>query len=280
MSRNGAYFRRLLERQRGDAVYELSIFWNRFDISTVYPLLLYLLDEKLPNSEWHEATLVLESYLLRRAILGWTTKAYNRVFLVLIKTLRECGATAKNMKSALSLLTGESAAWPSDAEFAEAWLTRSAYETLNNAKIVHILKSLSDVHLSTKTETVSSESSLTVEHILPQNWLEHWPLQDGQKGLAQEELFDAPPDDPRAVATRRRETVLHTFGNLTILTQGLNAAVSNSMWSVKNPDLMNYSLLPINQQLHEYSEWDDNAIQKRGRLLFDAALKIWPAPQG
>jgi hypothetical protein len=116
---------------------------------------------------------------------------------------------------------------------------------LNNAKVVHVLKRLSDTYLTGKNEGVSFDGPLTVEHILPQQWPDKWLLPDGSKGMTTAELWTAAKDDPRAEASRNRNKLLQTFGNLTILTQALNSSVSNSKWAVKRPELLKYSLLPI-----------------------------------
>lgn len=68
--------------------------------------------------------------------------------------------------------------------------------------------------------------------------------------------------------------------NPTIFAQALKSTVSNSAWSDKKPELLQFSLLPINQALHGLTSWDEDAIQKRGRKLFERALKLWPAPSG
>ncbi|GHG99590.1 HNH endonuclease [Comamonas sp. JC664] len=113
---------------------------------------------------------------------------------------------------------------------------------------------------------------------MPQSWVEHWPLPNGNKGLAHEELLATDSDEAEVIASRRRNTVLQTLGNLTIVTQGLNSAVSNSAWVVKKPELLEVSLLPINQKLHEYGIWDETTIEKRGKAMFEKALKLWPRP--
>ena len=41
-------------------------------------------------------------------------------------------------------------------------------------------------------EDVTINSKLTVEHVLPQAWIEHWRLPDGQKGLTREERVQTP----------------------------------------------------------------------------------------
>jgi hypothetical protein len=70
---------------------------------------------------------------------------------------------------------------------------------------------------------------------------------------------------------------MQTFGNLTIVVQPLNSAISNSGWAVKKPELLK-SLLPLNQQLHSVEKWDEDAIVRRGKELFERALQLWPSP--
>jgi hypothetical protein len=171
-----------------------------------------------------------------------------------------------------------SSAWPTDAEFSAAWLDQDAYGQLNRARLSHILARLSETYQSSKTERFAIQSELTIEHLLPQDWIANWPLGDGSRGMTWDELAIAAPDEPRASATRLRERAIHTMGNLTILTQALNSAVSNAEWKVKRPALMQASLLPINLQLQDYSSWDETAITRRGQALLERALRVWPGP--
>ncbi|HZF50612.1 MAG TPA: DUF262 domain-containing HNH endonuclease family protein [Polyangiaceae bacterium] len=277
LARQRDHFRRVLEPVPGDFVSGLATFLESFDIRTGYPLLLYLLDANVSVAQWRMIAGLLESYLLRRAVLGWTTKSYNRIFLNLIKGLRGSGPTAENLRSLLSGLSGESSAWPTDDEFSEAWMTGNAYE-LKNPRIVHILRRVGEEHLTKLSEQITIDGALTVEHILPQSWVENWPLPSGEKGIAGQDLWEEKPDDPRVVASRARNALLHTFGNLTIVTQALNSTVSNSAWATKKPALLEASLLPINQQLHAHPVWDEEAIKSRGKALLEKALKIWPGP--
>lgn len=279
LARQGDNFRRFLEPQKDDVLFPLVTFLDRFDISTAYPLLLHLTESGLDDEQWATCSRLLESYFLRRAVCGLTTKNYNRVFLGLTRQLRRDGTSVDAIARFLSELKGESTEWPSDQAFRHAWLNRDAYTTLLNPKVVHILRQISDTYLGAKSEHITIESDLTVEHILPQDWIEHWPLPDGSRGLAEDELQNSTPDDPRAVATQTRNTLLQTFGNLTIVTQPLNSSVSNSAWATKKPELLSASLLPINQQLYSADSWDEEAIAARADDLFERALRIWPGPQ-
>lgn len=279
LARQGDDFRRIIEPKPDDVLYPLVTFLDCFDIRTVYPLLLHLLDTGFTDAQWSLTSVTLESYLLRRAVTNMTTKNYNRVFLTLTRTLRREGTSPDNIRKYLSGLGGESSEWPRDLVLGAAWQTQHAYSTLQNPKIVHILRCLSDTYLSSRSEEISITSPLTIEHILPQNWLDNWPLSDGSKGMTSQELLDAKDNDPRALATKRRNALLQTFGNLTVLTQALNSSVSNSPWSAKKPALLSVSLLPINQQLQAANTWDEQAIEQRSKELFERVIKIWPGPE-
>lgn len=276
LSRQGDDFRRIIEPKGGDPICSLAVFLDTFDVRTCYPLLLAMLDVGIDDEEWRKISSTLESYILRRAVCGLTTKNYNRTFLSLTRNLRRDGLSHANLVKQLSEQTGDSAEWPTDSAFGEAWRSKHVYQTLNNPKVVHILKRLNATFLGNKNELVSVDGALTVEHILPQNWIEHWPLQDGSKGLTEVELWTAEPQDARVVATRRRNTALQTFGNLTIITQALNSAASNSAWAEKKTELLRHSLLPINQQLHSLDAWDEDTISDRAEVLLKRALELWP----
>jgi uncharacterized protein with ParB-like and HNH nuclease domain len=272
------HFRRIVEPQKGGVIFDLATFLDRFDIRTAYPLLLTLLDSNLNSEEWARISRALESYLLRRAVLGWTTKSYNKIFLSLTRSLRKAGCSADALEEALLEFSGDSSGWPSDELFSDAWRHRPAYQELNNARVVHILQRVGNEFLTKLNEQITIDSPLTVEHIMPQSWIEHWTLPDGSTGLTWEELVDAKPDDPKTLATRTRNAAVQTFGNLTVLTQELNSTVSNSPWADKKPELLKASLLPINQQLHKYAAWDEAGIQARGEELLAKAMKIWSLP--
>ena len=277
LAKQGDEFRRILEPKRDDVLFGLVTFLDRFDIRTTYPLLLHLLESGLTEDQWYVVSQTLESYLLRRAVCDLTTKGYNRIFLTLTRSLRAGGTSPESLRSHLAGLRGESSEWPDDNTFRDAWQTRHAYQTLQNPKVVHILERLNNTYLSVKSEDITIESPLTVEHILPQDWLDHWPLPDGSKGLTVQALWESTPDNARAEATKRRNAILQTFGNLTIISQPLNSSVKNKGWAEKKPALLSASLLPINQQLHSVETWDEGAIDERSRRLFERALKIWPS---
>lgn len=278
LARQGEDFRRIIAPQPGDVLYPLATFLGAFDVSTVHPLILFLLDRRLSDTDWQKVSMTLESYLLRRAVCGWTAKNYNRNFLALLRVLERDGAHHANLRQYLSEARGESVEWPTDAAFGAAWLNRDAYGTLKSQRVGYVLRRLNATYQSNRSELIAINGDLTIEHIMPQGWRERWPLGDGSHGLPFEDTLGKPPGDPRVEATRRRDAMLHTFGNLTLVAHALNAASSNSPWPVKKPLLIASSLLPLNLQLHAVDTWDERAIESRSKTLLERAVQLWPAP--
>ncbi|CAE7499035.1 unnamed protein product, partial [Symbiodinium sp. CCMP2456] len=82
---------------------------------------------------------------------------------------------------------------------------------------------------------------------------------------------------------------MQSFGNLTLLTQPLNTAVSNGPYkdwtndkgqSVKGKRtaLQDHSLLVMNREITTQETWDEATIAARGESLFALAKTIWKLP--
>lgn len=271
-------FRRIAMQDEDDVLSSLARFLEAFDVSTAFPPLLAMLDLGANDVEMAHTAEIFESYLLRRAVCGNETKAYNRVFMGLTRVIRRDGATAKVVFDHLYSLRNATDSWPSDEAFSQSWMTKNAYAMLNNPRIVFVLSRLSQTYQTSKIEKIKVNGPLTVEHLMPRNWIENWPLQDGSKGLINPwTAIDA--EKPRVDATQRRQGAVQTFGNLTLITGNLNSSVSNGSWANKRAAIMNNSLLPINLQLHKYESWDEETIDHRGLELLSRVLKIWNRDQ-
>src|SRR5581483_7485639 len=277
LANQGDAFRRILDPSPDDPLHPLSTFLDVFEIGTAHPLLLMLLDSNLSEQQWKRISTILESYILRRAVCGLSTKNYNRVFLSITKQLRDAGASPETLEQALATYSGESTEWPTDRAFQSAWKNGDAYGRLTGQRCVHVLQRLNSTYLDNKMEDVTINSPLTVEHLMPQNWVEHWPLSDGRQGLSMIDMILS-DDEGLNTASERRHAAVQTIGNLTILTQQLNSAVSNAAWSVKKPAILKSSLLPINAMLQPIEQWDEAAIERRADELFRRAVGLWPAP--
>ena len=281
LSRQGVRFSRIVRPSHSDPLFSIASFLLAFDLSTVYPVLLWLLEETdIEDRDWEFISEILESYAVRRAICGLTTRNYNRVFLSLMRHLSQSEVTAESMRSFFSTQEGPSSRWPDDREFRNAWLTRHVSRTMNSSQMVHILRRLNDHSYNRKTEGVKIDGKLSIEHILPRNWIQHWLLPDGRKGLEREQMRDLSADPTLVHATGYRDDLLDTIGNLTILTQALNSDVSNGPWITKKRKLDHYSILPINKELQKFDAWNEDTIKQRSDQLFGIAIRVWPDLDG
>lgn len=241
------------------------------DTSTVYPLLLLCSQRLRPQqqSEFEAILTVFESYLFRRMICGLTTKNYNRLFLDLIRHLeREKQITAQLVGAFLLSSKGESVRFPKDGELSNALLDYPLYQWWPQYRVRAVLEALERALAHAKSEAVSLPKGLTIEHILPVKWQEHWPL----PAEAQ--------NDPQAKVefSQRRDRIKHTLGNLTLVTSSLNPALSNSAWTAKKPELLKWSKLNLSRDLHDHEEWSEQEILARGAALAKSAIQIWPYP--
>ena len=275
LARQREAFRRIVDPEPDDVVYDLCTFLEAYDVRTSYPLLLALLEADVEEDAWTAISSYLESYLLRRAVCNLGTKNYNRIFLSLTKNLRKDGFTAENVNKLLLEQTGDSGLWPDDVKFREAWMHKPLYGPLNSPKLVHLFKKLNHTYMSSKAETLVFAEQPSVEHLLPQEWIANWRLPDDTKGMTLQELYQSSENDARAIATRKRDTALQCLGNLTILSTGLNSAQKNYGWEQKLSVMLKHSLLPLNQSFSKAKVWDEEAIRDRGAELFTRALGIW-----
>ncbi len=256
---------------------ELSDFagmLNIFDVKTITPLILFLCGEiGLHGESLRQVLCALESFLIRRAICGLTTKNYNRLFLQLVEGLRGKEDVVGALTTELLKGEGDAVVWPNDATFSSEWRTRRLYKDMPAIRLQFILKRIEQAKRSAMNEDIHIKSSLTIEHLMPVTWETHWPLPDGRVGKSYLDRLLEDEPDPDA---DKREQVIHTIGNLTLLTQPLNSSLQNGVWSEKQPEITKQSALAMNRELLDYPRWNEETIEERGRSLLAHALIIWP----
>ena len=117
---------------------------------------------------------------------------------------------------------------------------------------------------------------------MPAEWEKHWPLADGEQPTRDEKLqavFTSEENNARVGQIVRRQRLLNTFGNLTVLTKPLNSSVSNGPYEAKRAALADHSLLVMNREVTRVENWNEAEIEARGKKLFEIAREIWPYPK-
>lgn len=264
-TRYATYFRALIQPTDSTELGRFARRLRALDTSTVYPLVLGVLgNSSLTEPDRAAIFTDIESFLVRRLVCGQSTKTYNRLFLQILRDFDQSpDKTALAFRKLLSAGSGENVNWPSDDAFRAAWNTVDAYRELKSMRVDMILRRLNEVMTKAANESITIHGALTVEHVMPQAWKEHWPL---------------PSDIDVEVATSRRDDLVHDFGNLTLLTQALNSGASNGPAVNKLPLIAANSGLRLNAYFQNRTTWTEDDVSTRGEALFEFAKKAWPGP--
>ena len=235
------------------------------DTTTMYPVALLLFRSSELTAERRDRALrALESYLVRRMLMGLSAKNYTQLAARLVEAVRQDLAHADDVIIRELCASGaDTYRWPPDEELLDHLQWRPMYGWVGRARLVLVFSELELMRRAeVKTESIFAlPTKLSIEHILPQQWQEHWPMTNGDEELVE-----------------RRAAMINVIGNLTLITGELNASLSNQPWGKKRQHLHQHSVLLLNNELVTQDSWDEDAIGARSRLLAERIAKLWPEP--
>lgn len=238
-------------------------FLLRWRATVTHPLLLHMYGEReegrLIEAEMEAALLNIESFLVRRFLVGASGKNLNHIFSQLVTALL-AEPDAALIDTVRSHLSGARKYWANDAEVREAAASRPFYYYGRAEQRRMILERLEEA-AQHKEQGSLRTLPLTVEHIMPQSLSAEWIAQ----------LSDT-EEDPEQV---HRELV-HTLGNLTLT--GYNTELSNNPFERKQ-QIYGVSHLSLNKDLLEHEYWGRTEIVQRAVKLAELVIDIWPAPE-
>lgn len=225
-------------------------------VDVAYPFLLELYhdyaSETLSGRDFAEAVKLVESYVFRRAVCGLPTSSHNNTFATLGRLLDKERYLESLQANLLTLPSYRR--FPSDEEFKRELSERDLY---NFSRRSYWLRRLEN---DGRKERVPIE--YTIEHILPQN-----------ENLSTRWRKALGPDWDRV-----QKTWVHTLGNLTLT--GYNPEFSDRPFPEKRdmPGGFKESPIRLNQGLGRTTEWNEDAIRERARILAGQALRVWRRP--
>ncbi len=246
---------------------------------SVKPLVLHLLDPEapaIPEDQLIRALDVVESWMVRRALLRSGTKSYTQVIAELITQLRKGDRETSGdlVQDFFANQHSTSRYWPDDIDLAKELAALAAYRRIPRPRLRMVLEAIEDnlrgfTHDADGPGEERVSRKLTIEHIMPQRWEEHWPL-------------------PESVVASERNMLIDSIGNLTLLTKKLNPKLSNSAWlgadgkGGKRSVLEEFDVYLMNRRLvRAYpGGWDERSIRGRTKELTTAIASIWPVPEG
>ncbi len=254
--------------------------------STPWPVLFLSLKTRkdVPDSQVQIAAAAIDSFTMRRAICGLTTKDYNRLFIQVLGAAQAAAPETVGdvIRDTLASQTADSRELAERQRVPRRTLESELYPRLTKPRLRSLLVGMENFLRSRLSEDVGSvaarRSDLTIEHLLPQKWEAHWPLPVGS-------------EDTKAA----RVDSVHRLGNLTLLTHSLNPRVGNSAWATKAAELRRHALLRLTTSSvfaappealgdfddHQWAQyWDEERIRRRSLWLADVAVEAWPRPEG
>lgn len=250
---------------------------STMETEVIKPLILWLLDaelSKIPEAQLRKALDSIESWLIRRNCVQATTKGYNKFLVDMLGELKKGDRDKAGdfierfLKSQVSVTTY----WPGDESVRKSLSTMQVYTVLRRSRLRMILEAIEDHRrgfdeVKPLHEQRVIRGTCTIEHIMPQEWSTNWP------GAESEEQKE------------ERKKLIHTLGNLTLITKSLNSKVSNGPWAGaggKREALKKYSSMHITHDVIEagLETWDESKILARTERMIDDILSIWAVPAG
>ncbi|MGW5365980.1 DUF262 domain-containing protein [Actinopolymorpha pittospori] len=260
---------------------------EKLELAATTPAFLWLVSDNhaVPPKQVKAALRALESWAIRRTLLGLTTKDVNRFVVAILKLLDSADPSSVGdaMYAFLSEQTAETRVWPADARMTRDLPNRPLYGNVRRDRLWTVLAAI-EQHLraqDAKYEAVQLPSALQIEHVMPRGWRSHWDT------------------DPKLnlEAAAERDRRVDTLGNLTLVTQSLNGSLSNRPWTDREAEVLGlmeggrpgtgkralldqFSLLVLNKELlsGHPDEWTDADIEQRSVAMVEALCAIWPGP--
>ena len=250
--------------------------WRVLEVGVITPHLLWLLSNGVSGAALDRCLLAFESFFVRRMVCRVSAAGLNRALLDLLQELEATGPGSADdtIVDFLSTHPAQLAVWPTDRQFRRALVDGRMYRQLTRNRTRLILEAIEAWMHTDKAEESMAPSGLSIEHVMPQRWEANWP---------------PPPTsiDPEESDLERRERLVQTIGNLTLVHGRLNSAMSNAAWTSagsaqsKRRAIMDHSTLFLNKDLLDRAThvWSDEKIVERSEYIADIAVEIWPPPE-
>jgi predicted transport protein len=255
------YFVRLAfpDRNEDPVVRAIMENINTLKVDVAYPLLLEAFDDfeqgsLLTREDFIEILDLVESYVLRRAIVGIPTNSMNKTFATFKRSIDK-DDYLNSVKYAFMKLDSYRR-FPRDEEFVSEFVLKDIYNLSQRRNYM-----LSKLENNGRKERVNIEE-YTIEHVMPQN--------ENLSAQWQRELGD----DWKDIQIR----YLHTIGNLTLT--GYNSELSDRPFLEKRDMTGGFadSPLRLNRGLAKLDRWGREQIEQRSTSLSHLALGIWKFP--
>lgn len=263
LTNDAEYYRQYESDFRGTGDVESTFHERRrwMGFGAFWPLLLGIRRADLNEQQRGLAIGALESWLVRRWICGYQARNYPGRALDLLKHVASVGTDGAGDGIVDRLRSNEEVTghWPGDHEVRrwvqESWLTGRKRRMVLEAVEQHIVSPLAG-------RSGVRREELQIEHLLPERWkMDDWPL-----------------EEPSDEAEQKRNLLIQTLGNLTLICGALNAGMRNAAWRKKRQAIRQHDNLFLNKQIlaDAWDDWNEVTIRDRGEWMAARVCEIWP----
>lgn len=201
------------------------------------------------QANFEEALRLVESYVVRRAVLGLQNRSYWDVFTDIARSISEADPL-ESLKVAFA--RHRTYHFPQDESFRREIQECDLYE--KKGLCGHILARLEN---DREKEQSPLPRTLTIEHVMPQSVDDVTEWQE-MLGINWEEVH---------------EVWLHRLGNLTLT--GHNPELSNLPFEEKKNRGFARSALRLNKYVNDQEQWTELQMRERGESMAHRALTVW-----
>ena len=251
--------------------YALLVMHRRdtLNLASLIPVFMVLVDRLGYGENLDQALRIVDSYLMRRVAVKANYSGFDDVAFGHVQAVRDAppGEISASLIEQFEKSTWTSR-WPSDDEVVLHLREADMYRGISSARMQLLLRGIAQkMHEERKddlTMPFSPKTTLTVEHVAPQEWERHWKA----------DLNFGESDEDR----QRLNRLVHCIGNLTLVTRALNPKLGNRAWPYK-VGLLEADNLEMNRRLLndiEGETWNEREINRRSQIMADYVNEIWP----
>lgn len=241
------------ETKDGPFFYKLS----ELNMTTCYPLLLWIygLDERSLSLDNRLYVLnTIESFIFRREALNRTNKNYLTLFSRMLGDIAQ-GSRIENEIERL-LLKGQdpSTSWPHDYELQEQIPVQPVKTGIAKLILSQIVSDQEKIH-------IADLEKWKVEFLIPLNWTEYsdcWPIDGSTREV------------------ERRNSLLKTLGNMTLVKKKLRNEDASFAWHTRRNLIADNGDIAINYSLP--AQVNEQEIEDRSREFAELIRNTWPRP--
>ena len=230
---------------------------NSLKMEVAYPFLLKIHHDSkngiISTDELKEIMRLCISYVFRRSICDIPTNSLNKTFATLRNEIRS--KDYLNSIKAFFVLRDDYKEYPSDERFIAAFLTKDIYNMRSRNFLLSHLENFNN-----KAPIIIE--NFTIEHIMPQNsnLCAEWKASLGANWKEVQKKY------------------LHTIGNLTLTAYNSEMSDKPFIEKMEMEGGFKESALRLNGYVVKQTDWNENNIQERAKLLADKAIQIWEFP--